>query len=114
MHEVAIIRNIVRTLEENYKDRMDSVVSVEIEAGLLSNVQPILIQNAYEALLLDEPKLADVELEIKLLPIVAHCGKCKKDFEVLRHRFVCDCGEPSSEIVQGEELRISKVAFRTE
>ena len=112
MHEVSIIKNIVKTLEENYEGRMDSIVSVEIEAGLLSNVQPILIQNAYEALILDEPKLADVELKVKQLPIIAYCENCDRDFEVVRHKFVCDCGAPSREIVQGDELRISKVAFK--
>ena len=113
MHEVSIIKNIVKTLEENYEDRMDSIVSVEIEAGLLSNVQPILIQNAYEALILDEPKLANVELKVKQLPIIAHCENCDKNFEVIRHRFVCDCGEPSRDIIQGDELRISKVDFNS-
>ncbi len=112
MHEVAIIKNIVQTLEENYRGQMDAIVSVEIEAGLLSNVQPILIQNAYEALIMDEPKLADVELKVKQLPIIAHCKHCDKDFEVIRHRFVCDCGETSRDILQGDELRISKVAFK--
>ncbi len=112
MHEVAIIKNIVQSLEDNYEDRMDSIVSVEIEAGLLSNVQPILIQNAYEALILDEPKLANVELKVKQLSIIAHCTHCDKDFEVVRHKFVCECGEPTKEIIQGDELRISKVAFK--
>lgn len=112
MHEVAIIKNIVQTLEENYGGRLDSIVCVEIEAGLLSNVQPVLIQNAYEALILDEPKLAEIELRVKQLPIIAHCDDCDKDFEVIRHRFVCDCGKPSREIMQGDELRISKVDFK--
>ena len=109
---MSIIKNIIQTLEENYEDRMDSIVSVEIEAGLLSNVQPVLIQNAYEALILDEPKLADVELKVKQLSIIAYCEHCNKDFEVIRHRFVCECGKSSRNIVQGDELRISKVDFK--
>lgn len=111
MHEVSVVRNIFSTLQEAYPDRYQDISKVLIEAGLLSNIQPILIQNAFEALMHDEPSLADVELEVRLLPIIAHCDKCQKDFEVLQHRFICSCGMPSKKIVQGEELQISKVEF---
>lgn len=113
MHEISVVRNIFNTLEDAYPDRYNSITRVEIEAGLLSNIQPILIQNAFEALKLDEPKLADVDLEVRLLPIIAHCTECQKDFEVVQHRFICPCGTPSKTIVQGEELQISKVEFIT-
>lgn len=111
MHEVAIIQDILQTLEDNYSDRISSIKKVEIEAGLLCSVQPILIQNAYEAMISYEPKFANIELDVKLLPIIAYCNNCNSNFEVVRHKFVCDCGEPSRNIVQGEELRISRIDF---
>lgn len=114
MHEVPIVRDIFRTLQQNYADRFDRIIKVQVEAGLLCNVQPILIQNAFEALILDEPHLAEIDLEVKLLPIIAHCDNCNKEFEVMLHRFVCECGTPSRKVVQGEELRISKVEFLTD
>lgn len=112
MHEVSVVRNIFQTLEEAYPDRYEQIVKVEIEAGLLSNIQPILIQNAFEALKTEETHLSDVEVEVKLLPILAYCTDCQKNFEVKYHRFVCTCGKPSSKIVQGEELQISKIDFK--
>lgn len=111
MHEVAIVRDIVNNLETHYQDRFKEISKVKIEAGLLCNVQPILIQNAFEALILENPLLENIDLQVVLLPIIAHCGQCKKDFEVKLHRFVCSCGTPSRDIVQGEELRISQVEF---
>lgn len=111
MHEVPIVRDIFNTLQQTYADRFDKIMKVQVEAGLLCNVQPILIQNAFEALILDEPHLAEIDLEVVLLPIIAYCEKCSKNFEVRRHRFVCECGAPSRKVVQGEELRISKVEF---
>lgn len=111
MHEVSVVRNIFSIIQEAYPDRYKDISKVLVEAGLLSNIQPILIQNAFEALRLEEPELADVELEVQLLPIIAHCVRCEKDFEVIQHRFICSCGTPSKEIVQGEELQISKVEF---
>lgn len=111
MHEVSVVRNIFSTLQEAYPDRYEHISKVEVEAGLLSNIQPILIQNAFEALRIEEKKLADVELEVRLLPIIAHCSSCQRDFEVIHHRFICSCGTPSKAIIQGNELQISKVEF---
>lgn len=112
MHEVSVVRNIFKTLEEAYPDRFENIVKVEIEAGLLSNIQPILIQNAFEALCAESPELKKVEVEIKLLPIIAYCQSCNTEFEVKFHRFVCSCGTPSNEIRQGQELQISKIDFQ--
>jgi hydrogenase nickel incorporation protein HypA/HybF len=111
VHEVAIIEDIVRTLEEQYADRVMNISKVEIEAGLLCNVQPILIQNAYEALVASMPSMVNIELSIKVLPIIAYCKECKANFDVIKYTFVCSCGTPSKQIIQGEELRISKVFF---
>ncbi|MDY3521857.1 hydrogenase maturation nickel metallochaperone HypA [Riemerella anatipestifer] len=111
MHEVPIVKDIVRNLEEHYGDRFKEISKVKVEAGLLSNVQPILIQNAFEAMIIEDPRLENIDLEVVLLPIIAYCSNCDKDFEVKRHKFVCDCGTPSRMIKQGEELRISEVEF---
>ncbi|CAI9429758.1 Hydrogenase maturation factor HypA [Candidatus Ornithobacterium hominis] len=111
MHEISIVRNIISNLEEQYQDRLQEISKVKIEAGLLCNVQPILIQNAFEALILEDIRLENIDLEVVLLPVIANCKKCEKDFEVKLHKFVCSCGEPSRDIIQGEELRISQVDF---
>lgn len=112
MHELSIVKDIFDTLKEAYPDRYEYIEKINIEAGLLSNVQPILIQNAFEAYILDDERFRNTELEVVQLPIIAKCQKCQKDFEVKYHRFVCPCGEPSTTIVQGEELRINKVTFK--
>jgi hydrogenase nickel incorporation protein HypA/HybF len=111
MHEISIVRNVFETLQETYPDKFERITKVQIEAGLLSNIQPILIQSAFEALIVEEPALSAIELEVLLLPIIAHCDACDEDFEVKRHKFVCECGTPSKNIVQGEELQISRVEF---
>ena len=113
MHEVPIVKDIVKTLEEAYPDSFDRIIKVQVEAGLLCSVQPILIQNAFEALMLEDKRLAEIDLEVVLLPVVAYCKQCKTNFEVRYNRFVCPCGTPSNTVVQGEELRISKVEFLT-
>ncbi|PVH26607.1 hydrogenase maturation nickel metallochaperone HypA/HybF [Sphingobacterium corticibacter] len=114
MHETGIVQEIFDTLQQEYPYRYQSIVKIQLEAGLLSNIQPILIQNAFEAYVIDEPQFAEVELEVKVLPIHAFCENCQEAFEVVFHRFVCNCGTPSSQVIQGEELRISQVIFKKE
>ena len=113
MHELSIVKDIFDTLEEHYNAKVEDIQQVQVTAGLLSNVQPVLIQNAFDAFIADQPRYREMELEVMVNDIIAHCEHCHKDFPVRYHRFVCyDCETPSSHIVQGNELFISKVIFK--
>lgn len=111
MHELSIVKDVFDTLEEHYPSNLENIEKIQITAGLLSNVQPVLIQNAFDAFIAENKIYNHMELEVIVKDIIAHCTKCNQDFSVHYHRFVCPCGEPSSTIVQGNELYISKVIF---
>lgn len=112
MHELTIVKDIFTTLEEHYQAKSHDIQKIQITAGLLSNVQPVLIQNAFDAFIQDNEAYKDMELEVIVHDIVAHCDVCNADFNVKYHRFVCACGTPSTNIVQGNELFISKISFK--
>lgn len=112
MHELSIVKDIFSTLEEHYEARVEDIQKIEITAGLLSNVQPVLIQNAFDAFITEHHNYKHMELEVVVQDIIAHCQTCNKDFKVEYHRFVCACGVPSTNIVQGNELYISKVIVK--
>lgn len=111
MHEISLVRNIFRTLEDEFPDDMSRIRGIYLKAGLLSNVQPMLMQSAFAAVLEDEPKYQHTSLHVEVLPILIHCDDCDKTTEVQQYKFVCSCGKPSRNVVQGEELLISKVEF---
>jgi len=111
MHEISLVRNIFKTLEDEFPGQVEKVRGIYLRVGLLSNVQPVLMQNAFEAVLLDEPFYNRSSLHVEVLPVLIHCDDCDKDSEVLNYKFVCTCGKPSKNIIQGEELLISKVEF---
>ncbi|AQG78926.1 hydrogenase maturation nickel metallochaperone HypA [Spirosoma montaniterrae] len=111
MHEISLVRNIFRTLEDEFPAEMNRVRGIYLKVGLLSNVQPILMQNAFAAVLDHEPRYQQTSLHVEVLPILIHCDDCDKTTEVQQYRFVCSCGKPSRNVVQGEELLISKVEF---
>ena len=115
MHEISLVRNIFRTLEEEFPGEIDRVRCIHLTVGILSNVQPILMQNAFEAVLIDEPRYQNATLNVNVLAILIHCDDCDKDSEVQQYKFACgSCGKPGRNIVQGEELLISKVEFAEE
>ena len=112
MHEISLVRNIFKTLEDEFPGEIEKVRGIHLRVGLLSNVQPILMQNAFEAALLDEPKYNKATLDVEVLDILIHCDDCNKNSEVKQYKFACSyCDKPSKNIIQGEELLISKVEF---
>jgi hydrogenase nickel incorporation protein HypA/HybF len=111
MHEISLVRNIFRTLEEEFPDKVDQLRGIFLRVGLLSNVQPILMQNAFEAVLQDEPRYSNTRLHVEVLPILIKCDDCGTVTEVQQYRFICSCGKPGRNIIQGEEMLISKVEF---
>jgi hydrogenase nickel incorporation protein HypA/HybF len=112
MHEISLVRNIFNTLEAEFPDRITEIRDIYLTVGLLSNVQPLLMQSAFDAVVQDEPRYANTRLQVEVLPIKIHCNDCGTESEVAQYKFICgQCGRPSSRVVQGEELLISKVAF---
>lgn len=111
MHEISLVRNIFRTLEDEFPNDIPRVRKINLTVGLLSNVQPILMQNAFQAVLEDEPRYQKTTLSVSVLPILIQCDDCNTTSEVEQYRFICPCGKPSKNVIQGEELLISSVEF---
>jgi hydrogenase nickel incorporation protein HypA/HybF len=102
---------MLASLEDVFPGRVAQVKRMQLTAGILSNVQPILIKNALAAVAADSPQYAHIQLDVVVLPILIHCEACNKTNEVVDYKFVCACGKPSTHIIQGEELHISQVEF---
>jgi len=114
MHEISLVRNIFKTLEDEFPQDLNRIRTITLRVGLLANVQPILMQNAFQAVLEDEPRYRNTRLTVDVLPILIFCEDCQKTTEVQQYRFVCTCGKPSRQVIQGEELLISSVEFDDE
>ena len=114
MHEISLVKNIFKTLEDEYPGEVSKIRGIHLTVGLLSNVQPILMQNAFEDILEDAPNYKQTSLLVEVLPVLIHCDDCDINTEVKNYKFVCSCGKPSRNIVQGQELLISKVEFADE
>lgn len=114
MHEISLVRSIFRTLEEEFPEDMDRLRQIYLKVGLLSNVQPLLMESAFQAVIEDEPRYKMTSLAVEVLPVLIRCDTCGKVTEVHNYKFVCECGVASKNVIQGEELLISKVDFADE
>jgi hydrogenase nickel incorporation protein HypA/HybF len=112
MHEISLVRNVFKTLEAEFPDKIDDIKCIYLTVGILSNIQPLLMQSAFDAVLLDEPKYKNASLQVDVLPIKIYCDDCKIDSEVTNYTFIClQCSKPSKNVIQGEEMLITKVEF---
>ena len=113
MHEISLVRNIFRTLESNFSaEELEKINGIDLKVGLLSNVEPMLMQSAFEAVVSTEGKFQNAKLNILLVPIQVHCAACDQTSEIKEYKFVCaTCGKPNNNVVQGTELLIERVYF---
>ncbi|RMF01667.1 MAG: hydrogenase maturation nickel metallochaperone HypA, partial [Bacteroidetes bacterium] len=80
MHEISLVRQIFRTLDEQFTPtELQALKRIKLKVGLLANVEPTLLQNAYAAVLAtDRQAQAGVELEVELVPIQIACPSCRE------------------------------------
>ena len=112
MHEISLVRNIFRTLDSEFKpEELSKLSQIDLKVGLLSNVEPILMQNAFEAVTQDEQRFLETKLNVNVVPIIIKCELCGEESEVKNYLFKCKNGHPTRNVIQGEELLIERVHF---
>ncbi len=116
MHEISLVRNIFNTLEDEFsKDELKRMTAIDMKIGLLSNVEPLLMQNAFEAVTSAEEKYEQVQLNVEIVPIEIYCATCDTHSRIQNYKFACaNCGQPNNNVVKGTELLIHRVHFDQE
>ena len=113
MHETSIVNSIIRTLEQEFEaEKLNKMKSIHLKVGILSNIEPRLLYNAYDASHMMNPKYQNMKLEIEMTELKIQCEVCDHITDVQKYRFICDnCQKPSKNVIQGEEMLIHKVEF---
>ena len=115
MHEISLIRSMFGVIAETHPEiPLERISRIHLQVGEISNAEPLALQSAFEALAEVEPEYAHIELQITQTPILIYCESCRKNVPVQHYRFVCDCGTPSTRIVQGDELLVREIEYEAE
>jgi hydrogenase nickel incorporation protein HypA/HybF len=110
MHELGIAQSIINTVvkvaEQNGRERIEKV---RIQVGEFRAV--IQEQLVFSFGFAGEGTIAEsAALEIEVIPIVAVCQSCKKEFRVKKFHFQCPaCEGTSVRVIKGQELKIIDV-----
>lgn len=107
MHELGIAQSIIdialRVVNEHGGGK---IARITIQAGELRSIIREQLQFCFEFAAKDTP-LEGVRLDVEVVPLVAFCGACRKEFRVRNLDFHCpECRGNSTEILQGKELRV--------
>ena len=110
MHEIGIVRQIVRTVEDfaaaHDVKRVDAVV---VDCGELSLVIPKYLKDIYPALI-EGTILEHAELIVEETPGLAECDDCDEIFNVVEHKGYCpSCGSFNKTVLSGKDCTIREI-----
>jgi len=108
MHEMAIVQSIMDILEQQAKiHKATKIVSVALEFGALTAVQPTAVRFAFEVL--SNGGMAEgARLDITIIAIKVRCPECGKETIMENYQPFCPaCSSPAIQIIEGrDEMRI--------
>jgi len=107
MHELSIALSILELVEEQAELQGGRVAAVHLKLGRLSGVVKEALVSAYEMVREGTP-LAQTELVIEEVPLVAHCPVCVADHPLPSvQQLGCPvCGDLTAQIISGRELEV--------
>ncbi len=110
MHEVSLMRELLKQVEIAMRQNgVQSVSSIQIEIGPLAGVEPVLVEQAFEALI-PETEFARARLVIEQPELMAVCRECQREFEVKNFQFSCPtCSSARVQVTSGDQLRLLSI-----
>ncbi|CAH2603854.1 Hydrogenase maturation factor HypA 2 [Rhodovastum atsumiense] len=107
MHETAIVRGLMRILEQKAAESgIRRIVSVRLKVGRLRGLESRQLRGCF-ALFAEDTLAEGAQLIIEEVPVQAHCPACDRSWVAAAYRLQCPgCGGTEAEIQTGRELYI--------
>jgi len=105
MHEYSIVQSLLESCEEHAKQNdADEVTKVIIKVGVLSGVEPDLLQTAFDTF--KEKTICDkAEFIINIQKVLIKCNDCNTQSTLEKHEFDCpSCKSVNIEVLDGEDM----------
>lgn len=111
MHELSIAHSLVEFATEFAQNAgAEKVVAITIRVGALSCIQKAPLCSGFE-IFAESTLLQGAKLKFVDLPVRIFCASCESEAAVTDVRRLCcpTCGNPGSEIRDGQELEIESI-----
>ncbi len=105
MHEYSIVQALIGQCEEYvHKNDASKVTKVVIKIGVLSGVEPHLLETAFDTFK-DDTVCMGAELVINHQKIKLCCNDCGSEFEADGYEYICQsCQSSNVRIIDGEDM----------
>ena len=114
MHETDMTKALILTVKDWYNSQLDKpkIEKIHLIVGQFTCVEPVSLQFAFQAQTRNT-FLAEVELVIKDIPLIAFCHSCQQEYKPeIGLQYSCpDCKSPMEDIRSGRELKIDRIEY---
>ena len=109
MHEQSLVRAILNQVEQvRQQHDATQVTRVRVEVGPMSCVDPTLLAAAF-ARTDRNSTVADAELVVDEVPLMARCIECESEFQVEAFEFRCPQCRGRVRVIRGDEVQLVSV-----
>ena len=111
MHELGIVKHVIRTLEEVAEENnVNHIGSVTLEIGEVSGVVPLQLLDCWDYFRVKSELVKTAELLIETIPAVTYCTACKGTYETVKYGKICPyCKSPETFLIRGNEMNIKQI-----
>lgn len=110
MHEIGIVRQIVRTVTDFAQaNGAYDIREVVVDCGELSLVIPKYLEELYPVVAKNSI-LKDAKLTVNIVPGLAECDNCDEIFNVVEYKGYCpNCGSFEKTILCGKDFSVREI-----
>ncbi|WP_058119978.1 hydrogenase maturation nickel metallochaperone HypA [Photobacterium kishitanii] len=110
MHEYSIVGALIEQCEQHARDNdANKVTRVAIKVGILSGVEPALLETAFQTFKL-EGICHDAEFEMHIQPLVLSCLECGQETIHNERSIICQhCHSNRTHVLDGEDLMLMQL-----
>lgn len=115
MHELGIAQSIIEAATALLPEGTTNVATMCLTLGARAGLSEEELRFGFEIMSVNTP-FEETKLEIEVIPAVAHCPICGKDFALAEEdALLCPvCGSLAVVLVQGKEVLIKSIVADTE
>ncbi|ADV45363.1 hydrogenase maturation nickel metallochaperone HypA [Nitratifractor salsuginis] len=105
MHEYSIVQALLDQCEEHAaKHGAEKIVKVVTKIGVLSGVEPDLLQTAFDTFK-EGTICEEAEFVMNIQPLVIYCRACQKESTLEELVMACpECGSLETNLLDGEDM----------
>ena len=110
MHEIGIVRQLLRTVTDFAAEHgVSQICEVVVDCGELSLVIPDYLRELYPVVVKGSI-LENAKLSIHMVPGLAECEDCDEIFNVIEHKGYCpNCGSFNKTVLSGKDFTIREI-----